>query len=69
MEKKNVTPLKKNQLRQTEKDDSRSSSVCCGGAPDNRTDACCKLDEVIKAKGEEGCLCNTAINGEKSNCC
>ena len=69
MEKKNSTPLKKNQLTQIEKDDSRSS-VCCGGAPGNSAQACCKLDEVKKAEGEEGCLCNTPdINGKKSSCC
>jgi hypothetical protein len=70
MEKKNTTPLKKNQLAQTEKNDSRSSSVCCGGAPRNSAQACCQLNEVKKAEGEEGCLCNTPdTNGKKSSCC
>ena len=31
---------------------------CCGGAPTNNEDACCKLDEEKKAVGEEGCGCN-----------
>ena len=45
---------------------------CCGGAPTENTEACCKLDEVKKAEGEEGCGCGTTAtvtHAHASACC
>lgn len=38
---------------------------CCGGAPLNNKEACCKLDENKKAKGEGGCGCSATNRGNK----
>jgi hypothetical protein len=38
----------------------RKSSGCCGGPAPAGTDACCKQDADIKARGEDGCGCATA---------
>jgi hypothetical protein len=70
MEKKNIAPLEKNKISQTESKSDAPSSGCCGGFPVNNADACCKLDENKKEEGEEGCGCNTAGNSSKeSSCC
>jgi hypothetical protein len=46
---------------------------CCGGAPKQNEDACCKLDEEKKAEGLSGCGCNApAPAGKKTtaaSCC
>lgn len=42
-------------------------SGCCGGAPVNNQDACCKLDEDKKAANEEGCGCSGTKTA--SACC
>ncbi|MBN8642823.1 MAG: hypothetical protein J0L86_13510 [Flavobacteriales bacterium] len=42
---------------------------CCGGAPTNNKEACCKLDEDKKADGEDGCGCNSSAEKSKSTCC
>lgn len=36
---------------------------CCGGAPIDDKDACCKLDEDKKAEGESGCGCGNRPPG------
>jgi hypothetical protein len=59
MEKKSIAPLEKNRLAQSESKPDPSTSGCCGGAPVNNAEACCKLDEDKKEEGEEGCGCNT----------
>lgn len=47
------------------------TSGCCGGAPTNTEEACCKLDEDKKAEGEEGCGCHSSDTTAKpaSKCC
>jgi len=40
---------------------------CCGGAPVTRADACCKLDEDLKADGKAGCGCQPPTRG--TGCC
>lgn len=50
----------------------QSTLVCCGESPAHNEDACCKLDEVKKAEGLEGCGCSTATSATKmsdSPCC
>jgi hypothetical protein len=70
MEKKNIAPLEKNKLPQTESKSIAPTSGCCGGTPANNAEACCKLDEDKKAEGEEGCGCNAAETSNKqSPCC
>jgi hypothetical protein len=67
MENKNIVPLEKNKLPQTESKPAVPSSGCCGGTPVNNAEACCKIDEDKK---EEGCGCNTTGTGsKKSSCC
>lgn len=44
-------------------------SACCGGAPSNSKEACCKLDEDKKAEGELGCGCSSNQNNTGSSCC
>ena len=66
MEKELIAPLLKNEIYKDEK----SSEGCCGGAPTDNADACCKLDEEKKAEGELGCGCNTSEEVKpKSSCC
>jgi hypothetical protein len=36
-----------------------TEQTCCGGAPSDGADACCKLDEEKKAEGEAGCGCGS----------
>ncbi|ELR70218.1 Putative secreted protein [Fulvivirga imtechensis AK7] len=46
---------------------------CCGGAPTDNEEACCKLDEEKKAEGEAGCGCNSVPEKEReakvASCC
>ena len=35
------------------------NSGCCGGPAPKNVDACCVKDADAKAKGEEGCRCNS----------
>lgn len=36
-----------------------TASACCGGQPDANEEACCKLDEEVKAEGLSSCGCGT----------
>jgi hypothetical protein len=70
MKKKNIAPLVKNKLPQTESKPDAHTSDCCGGTPVGNAEACCKVDEDRKAEGEEGCGCNTlGTSSKKSSCC
>jgi hypothetical protein len=70
MEKEILIPLEKNTITAGGKKDSAPATGCCGGAPANNADACCKLDEDKKAEGEAGCGCNTSGAGKSaSSCC
>ena len=63
--------LEKNKIVKEVK--TQATEGCCGGAPTQNEDACCKLDEEKKAIGEEGCGCNTTTESSKttakSSCC
>lgn len=48
---------------------SQKKDACCGGAPVDDSDACCKLDEDMKSKGESGCGCNAKSEEKASSCC
>lgn len=62
-----IAPLEKNRIHS--KDSARATdSGCCGGAPEASADACCKLDESMKAEGEKGCGCNTAPENTAACC-
>jgi hypothetical protein len=69
MEKELIEPLEKTKITTSAENVSQGSS-CCGGAPTNSADACCKLDEEKKAEGEVGCGCGTPVaNDAKKVCC
>lgn len=43
---------------------------CCGGAPPEGSDACCKRDAEAKAEGRAGCGCSPpATAAAKGSCC
>ena len=69
MKTESIEILEKNNLKSDLKKE--ETSGCCGGAPTNTEEACCKLDEDKKAEGEEGCGCNTSDTTAKSasKCC
>ena len=66
MQKETITPLKRITLPTLKK---KPADPCCGGAPAQNADACCKLDEEKKAGGEEGCGCNSKGNMAAAVCC
>jgi hypothetical protein len=68
METDKIEVLQKSKISRKEKP-KETSSGCCGGAPTNNSDACCKLDEEKKAEGETGCGCNTDTSATASKCC
>jgi hypothetical protein len=69
MEVQTIQIVEKLNITKTGKSENKSTA-CCGGALVSNEDACCKLDEEKKAKGESGCGCNTpTVEKEGSNCC
>jgi hypothetical protein len=68
MKTETIEVLQKSKINRNEKL-TETSSGCCGGAPKNNEDACCKLDEDKKAEGETGCGCNTGTSAAASKCC
>ncbi len=69
MKTESIEILEKNKIEKEVKKE--ATSGCCGGAPTNKEEACCKLDEEKKAEGEEGCGCNAPneTSKAKASCC
>jgi hypothetical protein len=65
MKTETIEPLVKNTITRERK----PAASCCGGAPTDNKDACCKLDEDKKAEGASGCGCNTETTSKSSGCC